>query len=209
MASRLIDALVKARREAGLDALILFSEVGTELYETLGFKALPAPRRSWPAGWSAGAEAERAEREALSVLLEERRRLRADRVDLLVTEWLADWHLERARFYARVLRRPEPRHVGARANGCVAIWCADFKSDALRLLDLSGPPHADPAPVLAAAAREAKELGLERVELWDDGQSALLGPPGTEFRDDDLPMGQSFSPRGELFLGAFSRACWA
>jgi hypothetical protein len=99
--------------------------------------------------------------------------------------------------------------AGASTDDALVLWVADYKNGLLRLLDASGAPHADLSPLFDAAAHEAATLGLAAVEHWDDAHSlALAGPPATG-RDDDLPMGLSFTPRGELFLGPLARAAWA
>src|SRR4051812_26925324 len=55
MASRLMKALVAHRKAAGIDALLLFSEVGERLYAHAGFHALPMPTRRWAATPAANA----------------------------------------------------------------------------------------------------------------------------------------------------------
>lgn len=210
MASRLVDALARQRAEAGIDGLVLFSEVGTRIYERLGFRALPAPTRTWASDApELRPTAETVAREDLPALLAERHRLRAQRIDVRLTDAIFDWHFARARFYADVLGRPSPASVGARTQDALFVWAPDFKGDALRILDASGTPGASVAPLVEAARAEARRLGLAFVELWDDAHSAFLGGPGADERDEDLPMGRSFTPRGELFLGPLSRAMWA
>lgn len=211
MASRMLHALVAQRREAGIDALILFSEVGTDLYERLRFKKLPAPTRTWAAQESSIDPEPFVVRrpEELGLLLAHRNRLRSDDVDVRATIDLVDWHVARSRFYARTLERPEAASLGARDGDVVALWCPDHKNGVLRILDASGPAGAGLERLAAIAQHEAARLGLSRVELWDDAHSARLTGGTSHERDDDLPMGQPFTPRGELFLGPLARLCWA
>lgn len=209
MGSRLMAALVAHRREAGLDGLVLFSEVGTGLYEQVGFRPLPAPTRRVAACSPTASTPGVLAADALPALFALRDRRREGRLDLQLTEPLVDWHLERARFYARTLGRPLPAGLGAIDGEVGALFVPDFKNGLVRVLEASGPPGGSLEGVLAAAAGEAARLGLSHVELWDDAHSReLRGPPALP-RADDLPMGRSFTPRGELFLGPLGRACWA
>jgi N-acetylglutamate synthase-like GNAT family acetyltransferase len=208
MASRLMQALVAHRREAGLDGLVLFSEVGETLYARAGFRTLPSPSRSWPARTS--------DTTARRLLVTERQEAfdwrnaqRAERIDLKLLDQLFDWHLERSLFYAQHLPRLMTEHIGARAGDVQALWVPDFKSNVLRVLDVTGPAGASLEPVMQVAADEAARLGLTQVDLWDDAVSATLVGGTSAPRDNDLPMGIAFTPRGELFLGPLSRACWA
>jgi len=208
MASRLVEALATHRREAGLDALVLFSEVGDGLYARAGFSKLPAPTRRWhvhPVTVMPGV----ATVDVPGPLLEARARWRGEELDLRVDAPLVDWHEARARFYAAALGRPAPGPLGALSDDACLLWCADFKTGVLRLLEASGRPGALLQPLVDAAMAEAARLGLAHLELWDDAHSLRLeGGTGFE-RDDDLPMGLAFTPRGGLALGPLSRLWWA
>ncbi len=63
--------------------------------------------------------------------------------------------------------------------------------------------------LVSRAWRDGQHGGHALVDAsWMDGATtdgliALLG------RDDEIPMGVAFTPRGALFLGPMSRACWA
>jgi GNAT superfamily N-acetyltransferase len=209
MASRMIEALVKQRREAGLDGLILFSEVGAEIYARTGFRLLPSPTRTWPRSSAAAPLARGIRSEELGEALEWRNRMREGRVDIRLLGSIVQWHLARSEFYAGLLGLPRSAVVGARFGDVQALWVPDYKNNALRVIDATGPAGALLDPIMSVAGREAALLGLERVELWDDSLSITL-PGGVELpRDDDLPMGIAFTPRGELFMGPVSRACWA
>jgi GNAT superfamily N-acetyltransferase len=209
LATRLVDALVAQRREAGIDALVLFTEVGVTLYNRSGFRLLGAPTRTLAARKTAGCGAEPVALAGLPALLEQRARLRTGLLELRLGEELFDWHFERARIYAEALGRPRPESVGARHGDALVLWAPDFKNDRLRILEASGPAGTELGPLLEAAAAEAFRLGLSAAELWDDTHSAQLPGGATYPREDDLPMGLSFTPRGELFLGPLSRATWA
>jgi GNAT superfamily N-acetyltransferase len=209
MASRMISALVAHRREAGLDGLILFSEVGVDLYGREGFRLLPSPTRVWGLSTETAPPVRVIRDEELAEALDWRNRVREGRVDLRLLESIVDWHLTRAQFYAETLERPLSSIVGARFGDVQALWVPDYKSNALRVIDATGPAGASLDQVMAVAGREAAVLGFDRTELWDDAVSVNL-TGGTELaREDDLPMGIAFTPRGELFMGPVSRACWA
>ena len=214
MASRLLEAVVESRRAAELDALLLFSEVGTALYARVGFRRLPAPTRVWSAlPAAASPEGPRgAPPEPLSSLerlLALRREARRGPLDLGLTEPIVEWHLARARCYAQALGRPEPGSIGAADGGVVALWAPDFKAEVLRVVEVSGPAGASLEAVAASARGEAARLGLRTVELWDDAHSLRLAGPAPLEREEPVPMGLAFTPRGELLLGPLSRAAWA
>jgi hypothetical protein len=202
-------ALVAHRREAGLDALVLFSEVGPTLYERAGFHVLPMAARRWTSAASGGAEAQPLGEGDLSDAFDWRNRCRAERIDLRLSPEIFHWHLTRAKFYASHLPRDLNATVGARGGGVQALWVPDFKSNVLRLLDLTGAPGASLDPVIASARAAAASMGLDQVELWDDPVSQQLTGGEPLGRDDEIPMGMAFTPRGALFLGPLSRACWA
>ena len=205
MATRLIDAIVAHRREAGLDGLVLFSEVGEGLYERSGFRRLPAPTRRWPARASSTPVGVT---NASDLLLVRRRLARRDVLDLASDVELVDWHLTRSDFYRDVLDLSDAS-AGAFTDDASLLWCSDAKAGVLRILDASGKPGASLTPLVDAAANEAARLGLSHVELWDDAHSLEL-TGGTLFeRDDDLPMGLAFTPRGEVMMGALPRLAWA
>lgn len=210
MASRLMAHLVKARREAGIDALVLFSEVGAGLYERAGFRALPAPGRIWPVGGPGLLRMTPITRETLPEALERRRRLREGRLDLHLTPEIVDWHLARSDFYARELGRSPATEIGVISDDVVALWVPDYRANVLRLLDVTGAPGTPLEPVVVSARAMGVVNDLDRVVLWDDEVSAALPSPTARPRDDDdLPMGLPFTPRGELVMGPLSRAWWA
>lgn len=209
MASRMMQALVAHRRIAGIDGMLLFSEVGAKLYARAGFKTLPSPSRTWEAAANGEAATHRLLISERTQALEWRNQARAERIDLRLMEQVFDWHLERSLFYAQAMPRRMTGFVGTRVGDVQALWVPDYKGNVLRVLDVTGPAGASLEPVMAAAADEAASLHLDRVELWDDAVSVLLPGGAPDERDDDIPMGIAFTPRGELFLGPLSRACWA
>jgi GNAT superfamily N-acetyltransferase len=210
MASRLIAALVKNRREAGLDGMILFSEVGATIYERLGFALLPSPTRRWPAG-AGGPRGNATLLGAgdLASALAFRNEARATQVDLRIMEHVFGWHAARSAFYGATLPRTLSDAIGARAGQVQVLWVPDFKCNVLRIMDATGPAGASLEEVIAPARVQARIMELDSVELWDDPVSARLPGGETLTRTDDLPMGLAFTPRGSLFLGPLSRSCWA
>lgn len=210
IASRLLRALVEDRREAGLDALVLFSEVGPTLYERLGFRRLPAPTRrleAEPGAPPAGVRLLRAGE--LPAALALRQALRGGAPGLELDETIFGWHLERSRVYAEAQRRAGVESIGATDGKVLLLWSGDFKDKALRVLEASGPQGASLERVLDAATRVASDAGLLGVELWDDCHSLRLGGPEPAERLDDLPMGIAFTAAGAAALGPLSRAFWA
>jgi GNAT superfamily N-acetyltransferase len=160
-------------------AVILFSDVGIEIYARAGFVARPAFETIVPAPAPGAASPD----PAVTFLDEAAARAAAaDCVPggaFVVTPTPAqiDWHLERERLYARLLGRPRPAAWGATTGGAVAVWCGDLKNERLDVLLLDGEGSGRDA-LVAAAGRVAANAGLRSVVLWE----------GRTPRTSSLPM---------------------
>ena len=210
MASRMLELLVENRREAGIDALLLFSEVGESIYERAGFQRLPGPMRHAVARpYTVPSSVRRLTIDDLPALRDRRERWREGRIDVVLSDALLEWHRARSAFYAQALGRDDSPVIGVASDDAAVLWAVDHKAGLLRLLEASGAPGSALEPLLLAAADEAATLGLTGAELWDDDHSLTLKGGAAHEREDDLAMGLAFTPRGELFLGPLSRLSWA
>ena len=206
-AARMLDAVCAtlAGRSAALGS-VLFSDVGASLYERIGYRAVDAfdvTLRPAPGDPAQGVEPLRAP-------LESPAPLPAPPGALVLHPSAAqlDWHLERERFYARVLRRPGAAFHGARRGDALALWVAGLKADELLVLWLKPGKPGDTRAVLASAQRVAHAAGLRRVRLWEAERVSGL-PPGArrEPRDGELPMLRAFRGSIETWVG-IARALW-
>jgi hypothetical protein len=187
----------------GFQAGILFSDVG-DYYARFGWRSVPAHEWTIAPAVVAGAE-----------------RLRADEIDQLWntldvprTRFLVwpsavqlDWHRERERAYAGLFGRAPLTHSGARSDGGVIAWAADFKNGKLVILHLQANREADTRALVAAAQAVAAEAGLAKVSCWD-----VLAPwPGDlgerAARTDSLPMVLPIAPGSESW-SFVPRAIW-
>jgi len=210
MASRLLELLVENRREAGIDALLLFSEVGESIYERAGFRRLPGPMRHVVARPCAvPSSVRRLTPDALPSVCDQRAHWREGRIDVALSDALLGWHRARSAFYAQALGRDDSAVIGVASDEAALLWAVDHKAGLLRLLEASGAPGGALEPLLLAAGDEAATLGLSGAELWDDDHSLTLTGGAAHEREDDLAMGLAFTPRGALFLGPLSRLSWA
>jgi GNAT superfamily N-acetyltransferase len=203
-AGRLMALLLeRLRGEEGRPlAVVLFSDVGPELYARAGFVGRPAvdlvlpPLPSPPGlhgGPGAGVDALVAEADVGGALA--RMRPLPGPVVLCPSEAQVDWHLERERVYCEQLGRPRPVAWGARAGASRALWAAAPKSGRLNVLRLDAHREEEAAALLACAQRVAHGAGLQEVRLWVEGGWAGLGAlegavPGARrvAREDSLPM---------------------
>ena len=184
-AGRMMKALVAhLGAEPRAQASVLYSEVGAELYRRAGYFEVPAfdlllaPSSASAAGvqWLTGALTQPALPGATAETL-----LIAPSADEL------DWHLERARYYAKALGRRPLEAWGARLDGSTLWWAASYKTDELLVLwhELAAAAHLP--PLLAAAQRAAHDAGLARVRLWETSRLELPGAKRVR-RDDAVPM---------------------
>lgn len=185
-ASQLLTAVVERRRARGDLAVVLFSEVGTALYQRLGFWPVPA----FDTFFDARPGVAPAGLAWLSTPLPAPRRLGGDAATLrlhLSSERL-DWHLERERVYAAALGRPALRAHGARVGEATITWTAYWKTNELQVLSLDDGTPAQHAALLGAAAQVAHEVGLPVVRAWET--MALDHLPGARraVRTDELAM---------------------
>jgi hypothetical protein len=186
----------------GFQAGILFSDVG-DYYGRFGWRTIPAFERALsPAAVESAAI--RLRTIELDTIFS---RLEPPRARFLVWPSAAqlDWHRERERAYADLFGRHALPYAGARSDGGVIAWAADFKNEKLLILHLQADSADDVRALVAAAQAEAAAAKLQQVICWD-----VLAPWPEDLgdrraRSDSLPMvlpildgseSWSFVPRG-------------
>jgi hypothetical protein len=174
-------------------ASTLFSDVGTALYESAGYVALPA----WDWVFSPLTPPGPVSSEGLRLFREDEletcwEMFRRPEEAFLVwpTAVQLDWHLERARSYATFLTRPLPRHTGAAHPGGTIVWAADEQKLELAVLLFQARTLESAAALLEAARRAAGEAGLTLVRFWETNTTPKLSSLGGErrARKGSLPM---------------------
>lgn len=197
--------LERLRREPLAQAVVLFSEVGAGLYARLGFFAAPsfdtwfAPAFGAPPGvqWlHAPLAAPRAPPPCAQVL------------HVPVDAGQVAWHLERERFYAGALGRPELHAHGARLGPSTIAWTAYWRTGELHVLWLDVEDAAHRAPLVQAARHAAAQAGLASVRIWETTPLADLEGARRARRDDEIAMFAPLVP-GVLGWTHVERALWA
>ncbi len=216
-ATRLMDVVADAleRTEPQAHAAVLYSDVGPRLYGRSGYQEVPAwdwhlPVLSGPAMHKVDALLVDADVPAALA--------RMRRPDVPFYLWpdaaQMDWHLERERIYAELLRRPRPRACGAVVGASTALWAMVARYGELVVLMLDARTEEDAAALLEAARAQAHKAGLAKVVLWEEPDTmpwvARLPDASREARDGSLPMLRPL--RQGLPAAAdvpFPRALWA
>jgi GNAT superfamily N-acetyltransferase len=219
--TRLMDLLVRRAEREGLQACVLFSDVGERLYARSGYVAVRQPL-----DWVLDVPSEPSGRPSDSStgvppsahggplpLVEQ---IPLPRLDAPVAGTLQlepsleqlDWALAREALYARFLKRCRPQVHTARRGSAHATWAAYFKSNELIILWLHPGTAEETAALLDAARAQAHQCGLERVRLW--APPGLTAPPAVspEKRKDELPMWRALGPRRLTSWTHVQRALW-
>ncbi len=166
-------------------AATLFSEIGTGLYQRLGFWPVPAfdtwfdPLVEAPPAveWLEGALP--APRHGPGDKATLRLELGAERLD---------WHLERERFYGAALGRPELGVHGARVGDSSITWTAYWKTDELHVLSLDVRAEGDVPGLVLAARHAAHRAGLPVVRVWETRALEVVEGARRAARTDEIAM---------------------
>jgi GNAT superfamily N-acetyltransferase len=212
-ATQLMDLVITRVRQdwPAAHAMLLFSDVGSALYERSGYRARPATDLLFPPLHGLP---------AADALLDERQAL--DAVATLepppepFVVWPSrqqlDWHFERARAYAALLSRPLLPHAGARIGDSLIVWGADWKHDRLQVLLLASARSHEAEALILAARRCAAAAELNELRLWYEpwgfpGRDDLGGDRVA--RRDSLPMLAPLAPslRPDMWT-RIPRAVW-
>ncbi len=219
-ASELLRRVHTALHQEGGQLCFLMSEIGPQLYARLGYVGRPLFVRTYAAEDSLAAAQSKpptwiplAEKQVAAALAECPSLALPLSVEVSAEQIM--WHLLRSRYYAAVLHKKMPRHVGARsaAGDGLCLWAADYVKDRLRILTfVRGPRAADGvAEMLYAAGQTAVELGLSTIEIWENphNQNDFQEHAGIRSTASDLPMLLGLSPEvhGEDWLN-YERAHW-
>ncbi|WP_228558627.1 GNAT family N-acetyltransferase [Myxococcus sp. AB056] len=216
-ATRLMDQVAAEleRTEPDAQAAVLYSDVGARIYRRSGYQEVPAWDWHLPVGNGPVIH-------KVDTLLEDAdvpsalERMRRPEVPFYL--WpdatQVDWHLERERIYAELLRRPRPRACGAVVGASTALWAMMARQGELVVLMLDARSEDDAAALLEAAGAQAHKAGLSKVVLWEEPGTmpwvARLPEASREARDGSLPM---VRPLCEGLPTAadipFARALWA
>ena len=179
--------------EPNAQSIVLFSEVGANLYQRAGYRVVePAVDHVLPPSSAPLPK-------TVKPLEGNVPRPRAPGGKGL---WLwpsvdqLDWHLERSRLYARYLGRQTLPYDAAECQGARIWWQAYLKTNELLVLWLEGSREGI-ATLLDAARSLASATGLSQVRLWADPQLPLPTPQKVIPRTDELPMVCSFDDRFE------------
>ena len=207
-AAAMLKQLVRELSTQGLFAVTLFSEIGVDLYQRVGFWPVPAFDTYFP---SSPTKPEGVEWHEGTLPLP--RHGFADtstlRVDLSAER--LDWHLERERIYGEVgMRAALPFH-GASVNETANItWTAYWKTNELQVLTLGvfDSPDTTWAKLIGAAQYAAHLAGLPVVRVWET--IALPPLPGARRvpRTDEIAMFCPITPGVQAWTRV-ERALWA
>ncbi|AKQ63886.1 hypothetical protein A176_000798 [Myxococcus hansupus] len=216
-ATRLMDLVASEleRTEPRAQAAVLYSDVGPRIYGRSGYREVPA--WDWHLPVLGGPVLHK-----VDSLLEDKdvpaalARMRRPEVPFFMWPGAeqVDWHLERERIYAELLRRPRPRACGAVVGASTAMWAMMARHGELVVLMLDARSEEDAAALLEAARAQAHKAGLSKVVLWEEPDTmpwvARLPEASREARDGSLPM---LRPLREGLPAAsdvpFPRALWA
>lgn len=183
-ASAMLAALVE-RHCGSAQAMVLFSEVGTAIYQRVGFWPVPA-FDTWfaPAGERPG------DVEWLRAPLPAPARPSPAEQTLIIAPAAGqlDWHLERERFYAPVLGRPRLDVHGARVRESSITWTAYQRSAELHVMTFDVADSSHRLPLIRAAQWAAHAAGMKSVRVWET--MALEDLPGARRakREDEIAM---------------------
>jgi GNAT superfamily N-acetyltransferase len=181
--------------------VILFSDVGSELYARAGFAPRPAVDRVYlPEEGDPGDGVELLGEGDIAAALSSVPRPGGESSFVVwPTALQVDWHIERERVYASLLGGERPTAWGARLGGSLALWAGNFKLRELVILLLHAESPLQLEALVRSARRTARVAGLTRVTCWEvptpfPWPEDLAGGQRRP-RDGGLPMLRPLDPR--------------
>lgn len=169
-AAKMIQAVMNeiAVRDHDLQAFTLYSEIGDALYSRLGFSARPSFERviSTTARKSGVSSLVLLSKSDVLTLWSQLKRPNDGFVMWPQAEQI-EWHFERELIYATHLGLKEPPYAGARLDGSIIFWMADFKNDSLQVLYLQASSALAGQALLVKASEVAGAAGLPSVRIWE------------------------------------------
>ena len=184
-------------------AVTLFSEIGTNYYQRLGFCPVPAfdtffaPRADAPSV------------EWLQTLPSpQHASADANTLRLSLSAPRLDWHLERERIYGSVLKRGPLTHHGARVGESTITWTAYWKTNELQVLSLDAKSPVELELLVHAASHAAHLGGLSTVRIWETNDLTSVPGARREARTDEVAMFLPLVPGVQAWT-MVERGLWA
>ncbi len=203
-AAKMLQALIEhLSSDPSCLAITLFSEIGTNYYERLGFCPVPAfdtfftPRADAPSiEW------------LQTMPSPTHPSADANTLRLELTAPRLDWHLERERIYGSAFNRGPMAHHGARVGESTITWTAYWKTNELQVLSLDAKPPAELKLLIHAASHAAHLGGLSTVRIWETND--LTAVPGAKRvpRTDEVAMFLPLVPGVQAWT-MVERGLWA
>jgi predicted N-acetyltransferase YhbS len=203
-ANMLRAVLERLRADPRCLAVTLFSEIGADYYQRLGFWPVPAFDTFFPARADApSVEWAHAPLPAPQHAFSDEHTLR-----LTLSSSRLDWHLERERLYTAVLGRAPLSKHGARVGESSITWTAYWKTDELQVLSLDARDAAHLPLLLHAARHAAHEAGLPLVRVWETKDLSALPDARRVERTDEVAMFLPILPGVQAWT-MVERGLWA
>ncbi|MFT3713178.1 MAG: GNAT family N-acetyltransferase [Archangium sp.] len=206
-AAAMLSALTdRVRERDDVLALTLFSEIGVDLYQRVGFYAVPSFDSFFTPLSERPASVHLVERE-LPIPRDET--TEPTTLRQVLTPARLDWHLERERIYGEVMAKPRLPFHGAVFGDASITFTAYWKTNELQVLTLDARTAADATQLIDAARHAAHLLGLPTVRVWETEAFTGVLPGGERrARTDEIPMFLPIAPGIEAWTHV-ERALWA
>jgi N-acetylglutamate synthase-like GNAT family acetyltransferase len=153
-----------------IHALYLFSEVGTSIYQRVGFREIPSKEWMFPTSRQDESRLKGVETFTFSEYSENWNRFSSvpkDGFYIAVLPEQIQWHLRRQELYTEFLGRKPCLFLGAYVQDSFVIWMADYKHNCLRVLQCDLKSVSAATQLLSYALNYAASLELEKVRVWD------------------------------------------
>ena len=205
-ASAMLRAVIeRLHADSSCLAATLYSEIGTAMYQRLGFWPVPA----FDTFFDADARAPEGVEWIEGALPSPRHApAAADTLRLELSSERLDWHLERERIYGEALRRPTLDVHGARAGESTITWTAYWKTNELQVLSFDAKTPEALGLLVRAAQHAAHRVNLPVVRIWET--MALTTLPGARRveRTDEIAMFLPLTPGVQAWTQV-ERGLWA
>lgn len=203
-AANMLQALIaELRTNPTCLAITLFSEIGTNFYQRLGFQTVPAFDTFFPPSSAASTltplHALPAPRHPPGDASTLRLHLSSERLD---------WHLERERVYTAALGRKQLSHHGARIGESTITWTAYWKTNELQVLSLDAQQPEHLARLVQAASYAAHLVELPVVRIWETVDLTSVPDSRRVARTDEVAMFLPLVPGIRTWIVA-ERGLWA
>jgi N-acetylglutamate synthase-like GNAT family acetyltransferase len=199
----MLKSLIEVAREQNISALILFSEVGTAIYERVGFQAIPS--------FDFVVEA----RPTAQVLTASDNSMFCQvtpgdsQLYVPASAGQLDWHVQREKAYGALLKKNELPFHCANVGDSWATFTAYWKTNELHVTSVSISNARDGEGLIAGLQQLAFEQQLERVRIWDSQGFDFATIPGVQrvSRDDEIAMFNALTSKTDEWI-AVERGLW-